>query len=46
MDKRGCQNTKPMCLRVEEVAVHSRYKILEEIDDNSALIVGDTWEIL
>jgi len=42
MDKRGSQNTKPMCLAVEEAAVRARHKILEEIDDNSALIVGDT----
>ncbi len=42
MNKRGSQNTKPMCLPVEEVAVCACCKVLEEIDDNSALIVGDT----
>ncbi len=42
MDKRGSQNTKPMCLPVEEVAVRASRQVLEEVNDNNALIVGDT----
>ncbi len=31
----------PICLSLEEVAVHAGHKVLMKVDDNSALSVGD-----
>ncbi len=31
----------PICLSLEEVAVRTGLKVLMEVDDNSAVIVGD-----
>ncbi len=39
-------NYSPTHLSVEEVAVHASHEVLLEVDDNSALIVGNPGGII
>ncbi len=39
-------NTVPICIKLEEIAMHAGHKVLLNVDSKSALILDDPHEIL
>ncbi len=39
-------NTVPICIKLEEIAMHAGYKVLSNVDIKSALILDDLQDIL